>query len=103
MYHNDDYSTAPVVDFVPFAPEFLHCACTGFCDMDGDGSFNPLDVSYIVAYVYKSQDFRAPLYNCTRDNGDWDCNGDVSPLDVAYYVNKVYKSYTTGPCDPCAE
>jgi hypothetical protein len=77
------------------------CLCDGFCDLDASGSLNPLDVTIIVNYVYRSLDSRLPLPNCPLDNGDWDCSAQVTPVDVAFYVNYVYRSFGTGPCDPC--
>lgn len=103
VFHFVDYATAPIVDFMPCATELLRCECAGFCDMNLDGGFTPLDVTYIVKYVYRSQDARPQLFNCPMENGDWDCSGDVSPLDVTFYVNKVYRSRGDGPCAPCGE
>jgi len=76
--------------------------CTDFCDLNLDGNLNPLDVSYIVNFVYRQLDARAAIERCPRGNGDWDCSGQVNPVDVAYFVNYVYKSLGDGPCDPCA-
>jgi hypothetical protein len=103
IYHNNDYASAPVVDFMPFAMERFNCDCPGFCDLNLDNSLDPVDVSYIVNYVYLSRDARAPLFGCPLENGDWDGNGDVSPLDVTYYINYVYLGFGTGPGNPCAE
>ncbi len=77
------------------------CSCPLFCDVNADGNIDPLDVSYMVNYVFKDLDAREPLPDCPRENGDWDCNGAVDPLDVAFYVNYVFKSLGTGPCNPC--
>ncbi len=79
------------------------CDCLGFCEFDLDGTIDPLDVAYIVNYVYRQLDARPVLPYCPRDNGDWNCDGGVDPLDVAFYVQFVYKSIGDGPCDPCAE
>ncbi len=76
--------------------------CTGFCDLDANGELNPLDVSYLVNYVYKDLDARAVMDRCPRENGDWDCDGQVNPVDVSFYVNFVFKSLGDGPCDPCS-
>jgi len=103
VYHHADYSTAPTVDFMPYATEQFRCDCAEFCDLNQDGGLTPLDVTYIVKYVYKSQDARARLFNCPKENGDWDCSGDISPVDVSYFVNKIYRSRGSAPCDPCAE
>ncbi len=77
------------------------CDCTDYCEMDGTPAISPLDVSYIVNYVYKGLDARPVLPDCPGDNGDWDCDGAVTPLDVSWYVLFVYKSSGVGPCNPC--
>ncbi|MFC1475895.1 hypothetical protein ACFLQW_02725, partial [Candidatus Zixiibacteriota bacterium] len=77
------------------------CDCTDFCDLDGASGFSPLDVSYIVNYVYLGLDARPALPICPGKNGDWNCDGSVDPLDVVFYVVYVYKSVGDGPCDPC--
>ena len=79
----------------------VSCDCTDYCDLDGDPNITPVDVSYIVNYVYLGRDARPAMPNCPGDNGDWDCDGSVTPLDVAFYVNYVYKSLGAGPCEPC--
>lgn len=82
----------------------IECACPDYCDLDLDSSVNPLDVSLLVSYVYKSLDARAQLPEyCPSANGDWNCDGAVNPLDVANYVSFVYRQLGDGPCDPCAE
>jgi len=102
VFHFVDYYSSPTVDFVPFATAPLRCTCPGFCDMDGNGTFNPIDVVYLVNYVYKNLDSRVPLpASCLMDNGDWNCDGDVNPVDVVFYVNYVYKSWGDGPGNPC--
>jgi len=78
------------------------CNCEDYCDVDLSGAINPVDVVYMVNFVYKSQDGREQILSCGGDNGDWNCDGTVNPVDVVYYVNSVYKSQGTGPCDPCA-
>jgi subtilisin family serine protease len=82
-------------------PTGCACDCAQYCDLDLSNSINPLDVAYIVNYVYKQLDARAVLVACPGDNGDWDCSGIVSPVDVAWYVSFVYKSSNVGPCEPC--
>ncbi|MFC1476244.1 hypothetical protein ACFLQW_04510 [Candidatus Zixiibacteriota bacterium] len=77
------------------------CNCTDFCEMDGEAELTPVDVAYIVNYVYKGLDARPVLPNCPGDNGDWDCSGTVDSLDVTWYVQYVYKTSGVGPCDPC--
>jgi hypothetical protein len=77
------------------------CDCTDYCDMDQSGTIDPLDVSYIVNYVYLGQDARPTLPACPGNNGDWNCDGGVDPLDVSFYVQFVYKSSGVGACNPC--
>lgn len=83
--------------------EYKNCDCGGFCDLNFDGSINPLDVAFLVNFVYKQLDSRSSLSRiCPYDNGDWDCSGGVTPLDVAYFVSYVYKQVGAGPENPCA-
>jgi len=77
------------------------CDCDGFCDLDGRVGLNPVDVVYIVNYVYRNLDGRPRLPDCPGDNGDWDFDGNVNPVDVVYYVNYVYRALGEGPADPC--
>jgi len=77
------------------------CDCSGYCNMDDVAGFSPVDVAYMVNYVYKGLDARPVLPLCPGDNGDWDCNGLVAPLDVTWYVLYVYRSSGVGPCNPC--
>ena len=46
-----------------------HCYLSG-SKVDGDPAITPLDVAYIVKYVYKGQDARPVLSNCPGANGD---------------------------------
>jgi len=83
------------------------CDCTGYCDLDGSGGINPVDVVTVVNYVYKSTDTRQQIADCPaatspNKNGDWNCDGAVNPVDVVRYVNFVYKGRTDRPpCGPC--
>lgn len=95
---SDNVSTDSMQVIVANVPP---CDCTGFCDLDLNGSLNPMDVTIIVNYVYRARDSRLPLPNCPLENGDWDCEDPATPVDVAYYVKYVYKSFGSGPCDPC--
>ncbi len=75
-------------------------------DLTCDNLLTPLDVSYLVWCVYKSQcAFCQPEgWCCTYQQGDVDCSGGLNPVDVAYYVSYVYKNLTPSPCtDPCGE
>jgi len=81
------------------------CVCgTPVGDANCDAAMNPVDVVYMVNFVYKNQDARCypPGWNCPYDLGDVDCSGGVNPVDVVYYVNKVYKNQDAF-CNPCTD
>jgi M6 family metalloprotease-like protein len=67
-------------------------------DLDDNAHLDPVDVAYIVKYVYKSQDARVQPPNCPHEVGDVNCDNSVTPLDVSFYVNYVYKSMQPFPC-----
>jgi hypothetical protein len=77
------------------------CNCGVWGDVNGDGSINPVDVIYIVSFVYKSLDGRTVWPECPRTTGDVNCDNSVNPLDMAYYVQYVYKSQNAFCTDPC--
>ncbi len=77
------------------------CNCGVAGDVDCNEATDPLDVTYLVNYVYLSLDALCEQPSCPYPVGDLDCNGDVDPLDVAYIVNAVYKSQNA-ICDGCA-
>jgi len=77
------------------------CDCGVWGDVNGDGQVNPVDVVYMVNYVYKNQDARIPPPVCPFEPGDVDCSYSVNPVDVVYMVNFVYKNQNAF-CDPCS-
>lgn len=81
------------------------CFCgTYMGDMDNTGTPpTPLDVSILVAYVYKQDDYRVypEDWNCPYDLGDLNCDDSIDPVDVSVLVMKVYKSQDV-MCEPCA-
>jgi len=77
------------------------CVCPDFCDLNRDGEMNPLDVVYLVTFVFRNQNAIIPIPDCPMENGDWDCSGGINPVDVVYSVNYVFKNIGQ-PCDPCA-
>lgn len=77
------------------------CNCGMWGDVNGDGSINPVDVIYIVNFVYKGLDGRTVWPECPRATGDVNCDNGVNPLDMAYYVQYVYKSQNAFCGDPC--
>jgi len=80
----------------------IPCDCTYLGDCNGDEMINPVDVSYLVQYVYLDKVVPPPpIPNCPAVNGDWNCDEQINPLDVSMIVNYVYRSSGQGPCDPC--
>jgi hypothetical protein len=63
---------------------------------------DPVDVSILINFVYKSQDARVypESWNCPYDLGDVNCDGFIDPVDVTVLANKVYKSLDE-ICLPC--
>jgi len=78
-----------------------YCDCGLACDMDCDGMTNPIDVVYLVNFVYLLQDARCVLPGCPYYTGDANCDNQVNPVNVVYLVNAVYKNQNA-LCDGCA-
>lgn len=78
------------------------CDCGVRGDVNCDAATTPVDVSYLVKYVYMSQDALCSKPLCPYHPGDLDCHGGVTPVDVAYLVNYVFKQLDA-LCDGCAE
>jgi len=84
---------------IPTAGE---CFCgDSWGDLDGDALINPVDVVYIINYVYKFLDGRVLYETCPIEAGDVDCNTTVDAVDVVYYLNYVYKNVNAFCADPC--
>jgi len=77
------------------------CDCGVWGDVNNDGLVNPVDVVYMVNFVYKNNDGRVQLPDCPYEAGDVNCDAAVNPLDVVFYVNFVYKELTPFPCEGC--
>jgi len=92
---NDCYFTKGVVTI-------SECECGAWGDVNGDGAVNPVDVVFMVNYVYKGQDARIQPQDCLYEAGDADCSQQVNPVDVVYFVNYVYKNQNAF-CDPCLD
>jgi hypothetical protein len=84
-----------------FLPE-LDCFCGMKGDMNNDGGTTPLDVQFLLKFVYKQLDGRIypDGWNCPYDLGDLDCDGQIGPVDLQYLVQFVYKSRDL-ICEPC--
>jgi len=80
----------------------MPCDCSNLGDCNGDELINPLDVTYLVQYVYLNRvGPPPPIPNCPAVNGDWNCDTHINPVDVMMLVNYVYRQSGQGPCDPC--
>ncbi len=79
------------------------CDCPLNGDWNCDGRIDPIDVVYMVNYVYRTfgQEPCNPG-NCFQ-NGDVNCDHYIDPLDCVYLVAWVYRPGTPPPCDPCTE
>ena len=64
-------------------------------EADGSGSYNLLDVTHIINYLYKNGPAPIPYALCS---GDADCDCGLNILDVTYIINYLYKN---GPA-PCS-
>ncbi|MEW6015685.1 MAG: right-handed parallel beta-helix repeat-containing protein [Candidatus Zixiibacteriota bacterium] len=84
---------AAAVDRYPNADCGALCDCqTG--NANGIASYNILDATYLINYLYKSGANPVPYEYCS---GDANCNCQVNILDVTYLLNYLYKSGTP-PC-----
>jgi hypothetical protein len=80
------------------------CDCGLAGDVNHDESTDPLDVTYLVNYVYKGQDelLDYTATGCPHPNGDVNCDDSTDPLDVTYLVNYVYKGQDE-LCERCSD
>jgi len=80
------------------------CECTGYCDLNLDGSINPVDLVYYVQYIFLGNDLRQQIPTCPYDNGDWTCDGHLNVVDLVFMIHYVYGIHPPlmTPCDPCA-
>jgi len=82
-------------------PSSCGCSCGVWGDVDGDGFINPVDVMYLVNFVFRGLDDRAVQVNCPRAVGDVNADDKVNPVDVVDYINYVYKNQDGFCNDPC--
>ncbi len=76
------------------------CPCGLWGDINCDLGIDPLDVQFLVAYVYQGLDARCLHPSCAYEVGDANCDSGVDPLDVQFLVALVYQSQDA-LCDPC--
>jgi len=80
--------------------EYALTICPFVCDcVPGDannsGTFNALDVTYLINYLYKHGNAPIPYALCS---GDANCNCVINALDITYLINYLYK-HGSAPCD----
>ncbi|MFC1476026.1 hypothetical protein ACFLQW_03390 [Candidatus Zixiibacteriota bacterium] len=67
------------------------CYCGAKGDVNGDTGTDPLDVSYLVQFIYMGLDaLHDYSATCNYPNGDVNCDLGADPLDVSYLVQFVY-------------
>ncbi len=84
-----------------FTLDAIACDCGVRGDMNCDLSTDPLDIAFLVAFVYTGQDALCEKPECPFAVGDVDCDSERNPLDVAFLVAYVYKDQDA-LCDGCA-
>jgi len=62
-------------------------------DANGDGTINILDITFLIAYLYKGGPPPVPV-----EAADADCNGMINILDITTLINYLYKG---GPQPDC--
>jgi subtilisin family serine protease len=109
LMQSGDHAAAPdnaygwgIIDVMAAINYSFPCECGTFCDLNDDELITPVDLAYLVNFVYRGYEAPALLGDCPRPNGDWDCSGGITPMDVILMINFVYRSFG-GACDPCAE
>jgi len=83
--------------------ETANCDCGRWGDVNGDNAVNPVDVTFMVNYVYLGRDMLIQPPNCPFSCGDVNCDAGLNPVDVTFYVNYVYLGkdmFCADPCDP---
>jgi len=61
-------------------------------DCDCSGEVNPVDLVFLVNFVYKGW-----TLGCVLELGDVNCDGTINPVDVVFLINLVYKGWPL-PC-----
>ncbi len=77
------------------------CDCGQVGDVNCDDGVDPLDIQFLVAFVYQGNDARCEKPACPTQAGDVNCDDGVDPLDIQFMVAFVYQG-NDARCDPCA-
>jgi hypothetical protein len=77
------------------------CDCGAQGDMNCDGIVQPIDVTFLVNWVYRDRNDICNAPNCPYPTGDLDCSGLIQPIDVVLIINLVYRD-RNDVCDGCA-
>ncbi|SYZ72782.1 exported hypothetical protein [Candidatus Zixiibacteriota bacterium] len=71
-------------------------ACDFTCgDLNGNGSINILDVSFLINFLYKSGPAPSPMSIADVNN-----SGSVNIIDVSYLINYLYRQGPALSCPP---
>jgi len=70
------------------------CDCVSG-DANGNGTINILDITHMIAYLYKDGVAPSPYATCSADPN---CNCTVNILDITYLISYLYKNGES-PCD----
>jgi hypothetical protein len=77
------------------------CNCGIVGDLNCDDGVDPLDVAFLVSYVFMGMDGRCTRPACPYGVGDIDCSGDINPLDLQFLVQFVFRSQDARCTNPC--
>ncbi len=94
LYEPPDFEISMDLAFVITGDPGFVCDCTPG-EANNDGTINILDITYLIAYLYKGGPPPTPYRVCS---GDPNCDCTVNILDVTYLIAFLYKGGNP-PCD----
>jgi len=96
-------ATAVYPAFVKGVITIEGCVCPLNGDWDCNDLINPVDVIFMVNYVYRASGDEPCNPGHCMQNGDVNCDGIINPIDVVYLANWVYLPDQPPPCNPCTD
>ncbi|MFC1476304.1 right-handed parallel beta-helix repeat-containing protein [Candidatus Zixiibacteriota bacterium] len=79
-----------IAGIVTYDPWYKVEPCDNLPDVNCDGSIDPLDVAFMVQFVFRGNNALCAHPACPNLDGDVNCDNAVDPLDVTYLVLYVY-------------
>jgi prenyltransferase beta subunit len=76
------------------------CECGVPGDMNCDSYVQPIDVVYLINWIFRGRYDLCSRPRCPFDTGDLNCDGAYSPLDAVLLINYIYRS-RNDLCDGC--